>query len=122
MKILSDLNNNPRIIAAAIYNKNDKLFSSFLRSQDDTPNFVLPGKDGYFFEARQLHLPHTIYIEGETEHIGKVYIQASLASLYQQLKRNISITAIIVLLSLFCGKISSAKKPSWFYSSSHFSQ
>jgi signal transduction histidine kinase/CheY-like chemotaxis protein len=100
-KILSELDNDPRIIAAEIYTKDNKIFSSYYRFKEHIPVFEPPKEDGYFFETRQLHLSHTIYIEGEDELIGKIYIQASLEPLYQQLTRNISITAIIVLFSLF---------------------
>jgi signal transduction histidine kinase/CheY-like chemotaxis protein len=99
-KILSELNNDPRIIAAGIYNKENKLFSNYSREKENIPAFEPPEKDGYFFKARQLHLLHSIYVPGENELIGKVYIQASLNSLYEQLLQNISITGFIVLLSL----------------------
>ncbi len=108
-KILSDLENDPRITAAGIYNKNNRLFASYSRLQNTPSVFELPEQDGYFFEARQLHLLHTIYLEGENEFIGKVYIQASLDLLYEQLMRNLSITGIIVLLSLFLSIILAAR-------------
>jgi signal transduction histidine kinase/DNA-binding response OmpR family regulator len=104
-RILSELTHDPRIIAAAIYTKENKLFSIFNRAEDNPATFKHPGNDGYYFEARLLHLLHSIYIEGEKESIGSIYIQASLETLYQQLIRNISITAAIVLLSLFLSVI-----------------
>jgi signal transduction histidine kinase/CheY-like chemotaxis protein len=108
-KILSELYNDPRIIAAGIYTGNNTLFASYYRPENGEPTFNIPKEDGYFIKDRHLHLVHSIYIEGETDSIGKIYIQSSLESLYQQLFRNLSITGIIVLLSLFLSVILAAR-------------
>jgi signal transduction histidine kinase/DNA-binding NarL/FixJ family response regulator len=108
-KILSELDNDARIIAAGVYTIDKKLFASYARLQDIPPVFELPEKEGYFFEARLLHLSQSIVIEGETTPVGTIYIQASLDSLYQQLIRNLSITGLIVLLSLFLSVILAAR-------------
>jgi signal transduction histidine kinase/DNA-binding NarL/FixJ family response regulator len=99
-QILSELHNDPRIIAATIYTNTNALFAHY--SQEQKTEYLLkpPSDDGYLFDTHKLHLLHTITIEGEPDFIGKIYIQASLDSLHLQLQRNISITGIICLLSL----------------------
>lgn len=103
-KILSELKNDPRIIAAAIYAPGNNLFASYSRNHDTPPVFEPPDENGYRYEDRTLHLMQPIYIDdNKKEVIGYIYIQASLDLLYEQLQKNILITGIIVLFSLFIG-------------------
>ena len=99
-EILSELNNDHRVVAAAIYTKKGDLFASYIRKQNIRPILKPPEKAGYLIEASKIHLLQSIT---ENENHGTIYIQASMDSLYEQSQKNMFITGVIVLFSLAIG-------------------
>ncbi len=101
-KVLAEFKNDPRIVAAAIYTVEKKVFSSFRPTDEVVPdisNFHLQDNK-YRFEGGRLHLYQPMSFQSGDEPIGYIYLIVSLESVYQQLSQNILVTIIIVLLSL----------------------
>lgn len=101
-QILAEFEGDARILVAAIYKNESKIFSSYKSAKEFVPPTISPlwEESPYQFEDDFFHLYHPIKIENQGEIIGYVYLKASLDSIYQQLRHNILVTVIIVLLSL----------------------
>jgi diguanylate cyclase (GGDEF)-like protein len=101
-QILSELKNDPRILAAAIYTQNNDIFASYLAVENVSQIFESPDSISFQEESNETHLLTPI-IDDASNEVGKVYIQASLDTLDQQLKKNIFISGIIVLVTIIIG-------------------
>ena len=102
-QVLSELKNDPRIIAAAIYTQDSNQFASYIREKETPHAFMPPDKDGHIHESNMMHILQTIISQNDASEIGKVYIMASTKTLDKQLHKNIFITSVIVLISLIIG-------------------
>lgn len=97
--ILSELSNDHRILTAAIYTKEKVLFAAYGQANKNTATLLALTELGelYQLESGAIHLYQPITLQTGGSVIGYVYLEATLAPLYQQLKKNIVVTALIVL-------------------------
>ncbi len=105
---LSALSADSPIVAAGIYGQNNTLFARYLRP--DADGDLLPSRlpeDSDWFEDGYLHVFRPIVLDGER--IGTVYLRADLRELYSQLKNQIMIIAMVLLLSSLVALLLSAK-------------
>lgn len=97
--LLKEFANDPRILTAAIYTKDKKLFAIYdVTHENNSVLFQFEDQEkNHQLDARLLHLYQPIRIQDDQSIIGYVYLKASLDSIYQQLKQNILVTMLIVL-------------------------
>lgn len=97
-KILSEFKNDSRILTAAIYTSEKKLFSSYdLTEENISVLYEFPDDEQpYLFEQNIFHLYQPITIQGEDNVIGYVYLKTNLNSINQQLRQNILVITLIV--------------------------
>ncbi len=72
-----------QITAAAIYDRNGRLFASFPESITPTELPPAPGQDGHRFDRSQLVMVQPIFQEGAR--VGTIYLQADLSQMYRRL-------------------------------------
>ncbi|MEN3366302.1 MAG: hypothetical protein V7606_3576 [Burkholderiales bacterium] len=88
---LEQLRARPRILAAAIYLPDGKLFATYSNGRSSRPAYPhLPQGRSYSIEGDEIKVFHSIQRNGET--VGTVYIQAR----YQLFERTMSYLAILV--------------------------
>ncbi len=101
---LSELDNDPRIDMAVIFQQQSSDIFAEYRSADMAA--LIPDKPdsyGYFYESNKLHILHPITLNDGSDLLGQLYLQANLDTLYLQLQHNLFIAAVIILFSLvFC--------------------
>lgn len=96
--ILSEFSNDARIQTAAIYTADKKLFTAYDLSNDDISflfEFSDPTKP-YQFDEDLFHMYQEIILQGSDQIIGYVYLKSNLDVIYQQLRKNILVTTVIV--------------------------
>ena len=82
-EILRALAAENQITAAAIYDRNGRLFASFPESIAPTQLPPVPGPDGHRFNRFQLVMVQPIFQEGAR--LGTIYLQADLGQMYRRL-------------------------------------
>jgi len=82
-EILRALAAENQITAAAIYDRNGRLFASFPESITPTQLPPVPGPDGHRFNRFQLVMVQPIFQEGAR--LGTIYLQADLGQMYRRL-------------------------------------
>ncbi|MBV9618861.1 MAG: HAMP domain-containing protein, partial [Verrucomicrobia bacterium] len=82
-EILRALAAENQITAAAIYDRNGRLFASFPESITPAQLPPVPGPDGHRFNRFQFIMVQPIFQEGAR--LGTIYIQADLSQMYRRL-------------------------------------
>src|SRR5260370_534023 len=82
-EILRALAAENQTTAAAIYDRNGRLFASFPESITPTQLPPVPGPDGHRFNRSQLVMVQPIFQEGAR--LGTIYLQADLGQMYRRL-------------------------------------
>jgi signal transduction histidine kinase/ActR/RegA family two-component response regulator len=82
-EILRALAAENQITAAAIYDRNGRLFASFPESITPTQLPPVPGPDGHRFNRFQFVMVQPIFQEGAR--LGTIYLQADLGQMYRRL-------------------------------------
>ena len=82
-EILRALAAENQINAAAIYDRNGRLFASFPESITPTQLPAVPGPDGHRFNGFQFVMVKPIFQEGAR--LGTIYLQADLGQMYRRL-------------------------------------
>ena len=82
-EILRALAAENQITAAAIYDRNGRLFASFPESITPTQLPAVPGPDGHRFNRFQFVMVQPIFQEGAR--LGTIYLQADLGQMYRRL-------------------------------------
>ncbi len=96
---LEGLRANPRVLAAAIYNKTGTILAHYARSGDGQHQFpARPRSDGLYFESGQVLVFQTIRLEGEA--VGTMYLCGDMRDMYSQLASYAAVCGAITLLSL----------------------
>ncbi len=85
-----------QITAAAIYDRNGRLFASFPESITPAQLPPAPGPDGHRFDRFQLVMVQPIFQEGAR--LGTIYLQADLGQMY----RRLSVYGILLLVVGVC--------------------
>src|ERR1700730_17488056 len=85
-----------QITAAAIYDRNGRLFASFPESITPTQLPPVPGPDGHRFNRFQLVMVQPIFQEGAR--LGTIYLQADLGQMY----RRLTVYGILLLVVGVC--------------------
>src|SRR5438874_1306116 len=83
-EILRALAAENQITAAAIYDRNGRLFASFPESITPTQLPPAPGPDGHRFNRFQFVMVQPIFQEGAR--LGTIYLQADLGQMYRRLR------------------------------------
>jgi PAS domain S-box-containing protein len=97
-EILSALKAESQIVAAAIYGKDDELFSRFPPDLATEALPVKPEQDGYRFEKSHLHGFQPIE-QGE-KRMGTLYLKSDMSAMYERFRLYGSITALVIVLAL----------------------
>src|SRR5438045_490719 len=95
-QILRALAAENQITAAAIYDRNGRLFASFPESITPTQLPMAPGPDGHRFDRFQLIMFQPIFQEGAR--LGTIYLQADLGQMY----RRLTVYGILLLVVSVC--------------------
>src|SRR5436853_5373860 len=95
-EILRALAAENQITAAAIYDRNGRLFASFPESITPTQLPPVPGPDGHRFIRSQLVMVQPIFQEGAR--LGTIYLQADLGQIY----RRLTVYGILLLVVSVC--------------------
>lgn len=96
--LLAELENDPRILTAAIYTKDKQLFAIYDTTQENYTQFYdfRDQEDYYVFDSKFLHLYQPITLQSEHTIGGYIYLKATLNPIQKQLNQNIFITMLIV--------------------------
>jgi diguanylate cyclase (GGDEF)-like protein len=110
-RILSEFKSEPRIVNAGIYLYDNTLFSEYNATNERLPStFEYRNNElTYEFKNGKLHIYQPVSIQGEGNVIGSLYIISSLDLIYSQIRDNIIITFLIILLALLLAVILTAK-------------
>ncbi len=95
-EILRALAAENQITAAAIYDRNGRLFASFPESITPTQLPPAPGPDGHRFDRFQLVMVQPIFQEGAR--LGTIYLQADLGQMY----RRLTVYGVLLLVVSVC--------------------
>src|SRR3984893_3306711 len=95
-EILRALAAENQITAAAIYDRNGRLFASFPESITPTQLPAVPGPDGHRFNRFQFIMVQPIFQEGAR--LGTIYVQADLGQMY----RRLTVYGILLLVVGVC--------------------
>ena len=95
-EILRALAAENQITAAAIYDRNGRLFASFPESITPTQLPPVPGPDGHRFNGSQLVMVQPIFQEGAR--LGTIYLQADPGQMY----RRLTVYGILLLVVGLC--------------------
>ncbi len=117
---LAELRAEPHISLASIHTPDGKLFAKYISNQDSllhkkckhySDNYSQKSsksfKEGHHFGDDHLDLFLWIVHEGDT--VGTVYLQSDLDELHSNLRRNVSICAIVLLISSLVALLLSSK-------------
>lgn len=98
---LAALKADPHVIGAGIYTQDNKLFATYVRSEEkDAAPLLLRFADhpaGYWFEENGLILFRKIMLKGEP--IGTVYIHSDLNEMYARIWQYLGISIAVLLAS-----------------------
>lgn len=105
---LSSLSASHHVVAAALYDKNDSLFASYVRDEvmrNDVEKTILslePGKEKYHYIGNYLSVFQDVNMDGRL--IGIVSVTTDLRDVHSALNRHLIYTAIIMIFA-FAGFI-----------------
>jgi diguanylate cyclase (GGDEF)-like protein/PAS domain S-box-containing protein len=94
---LNSLRGDRRIVAAAVYNQQNRLFATY-RNTKTLPAPAQPRPDGLYFANSDLAIFRPIMLQGER--IGSIYLRADMIDAYIRLLRYFGILCIVLLASL----------------------
>ena len=98
---------DPNLVEAAIYDRNSRLFAWYERSpRSDVPP-TSPRQTGVYLENGSLLVSQPIRLGGE--HIGAVFLKASMKELNSRLRRYTGIVCLVLMLSLGIALLLSAR-------------
>jgi len=96
-EILSALKAEPHIVAACLYDKNNKLFSKYPGSLADSSFPVAIKQEGYHFDFSYLQGFQPV-AEG-TEQLGTLYLKSDLGDMYVRLRLYGMVTLLVIVVS-----------------------
>jgi PAS domain S-box-containing protein len=110
-RTLSALTTEPHVTAAAVYDREGKLFATYSRadlgSTFQGPAALATASDDYRFDSQYLTVLRRIAFEGEQ--VGTVYIQSDLEQLARRLQRMVSIGLVVLSLSVLAALLVSSR-------------
>ena len=86
-------------MAAALYDKNGKLFVKYPESQSVNAFPIVPEGDGYRFEHSSLVAFQPV-VQGENKRLGTLYLKSDLGAMYERLRLYASIALLVIIVSL----------------------
>jgi C4-dicarboxylate-specific signal transduction histidine kinase len=98
-ELLSSLRQQPSVAFACLYDAAGKPFASYHRSEGDFTFPALPSKYGVRFDDDG-HLDVVELIARGDQHVGAIYLHASMDELRQQMMRYLGIVAGMLIVSL----------------------
>jgi PAS domain S-box-containing protein len=106
-EVLSALKARPQIIAAALYDRNGKLFAKYPANASTSSFRASPDTDGFRDEHSYLvgYLP---VVQGENTRLGTLYLASNKQAIYDRLTRYAWLTGAVMLVSLAIAYLLSA--------------
>jgi diguanylate cyclase (GGDEF)-like protein/PAS domain S-box-containing protein len=96
---LTSFRGDRRIIGAAIYDINGRIFATYQNpAARSIPAPPKPKPTGVYFENGELAIFHPVVFQGER--IGTIYLRSDLNEAYLRLRRYVGIVCLVVLASL----------------------
>jgi PAS domain S-box-containing protein len=98
-EVLSALRARPQIVAAALYDRNGKLFARYPKSRSKNAYAATPGSDGFRDDGAYLagYLP---VVQGDNMRLGTLYLASSKQATYDRLTQYAWLAAAVMLVSL----------------------
>jgi diguanylate cyclase (GGDEF)-like protein/PAS domain S-box-containing protein len=96
--ILAALRGDSRIVKAAIYDRNNRLFASYVHGSSGSMGAALPRSDGFYFEKGAVLVFQPVTFNHER--IGTVFLETSMDEVYTQLRRYTGSICVVLLVSL----------------------
>ena len=103
---LHSLHVEPSTVFGCIYNKEDRIFATYTRSEAEI-HFAVLQKDGYSFGDNAVTVFKPIILDGET--IGTVCIQSDMKPIYRVLVRSINIIISVLLIASLLAYLASSR-------------
>ena len=103
-EILSALRADPHVVAAALYDKEGRLFAAYPAGLPDAVLPAAPGPDGYRFE-RGLLIGFQPVAEEANQRLGTLYVASDLEALYDTFRLSGVIGLAVVAISLLAGYV-----------------
>ena len=100
LAVLTALKAQPHIVAAALYNKDGRLFAKYPASRANSALPASPAVDGYRFEANRLVGFQPITQVPGAPRLGTLYLESDLELMYQRFRSYGGIAALVVAISL----------------------
>jgi signal transduction histidine kinase len=97
-EVLSVLKSEPRVVAAAIYDSDGRIFARNFHSGNQDPLPDQPGADGVTFTDEHLELFLGVVLDGRR--LGTVYLRSELTEMYSRAKQYAGIVTMVLLASL----------------------
>ncbi len=98
-EMLSVLSAEPQITAAAIYNREGRVFAQFPKDGTDLDIPPAPGPDGSFFDASYLMMFQPIIEKGNR--LGTIYLRADLREMYSRLLTYGGLVLVACVVAVF---------------------
>jgi len=106
-EILSALRAEPHIVAAALYDKDGKLFARYPADLPVAAFPAAPDRDGYRFEHSHL-VGFAPVAQASNPRLGTLYLQSDLTAVYGTLRLAGAIAALVMAVSLLVAYLLSA--------------
>ena len=106
-EVLSALKARPQIVAAALYDRNGKLFATYPVSASAKSFRASPDRDGFRDEHSYLigYLP---VVQGDNTRLGTLYLASNKQAIHDRLSRYAWLTAAVMIVSLIVAYLLSA--------------
>jgi signal transduction histidine kinase len=106
-EVLSALKARPQIVAAALYDRNGKLFAKYLAGLSPDSLKASPGSDGFREEDSYLavYLP---VVQGDNTRLGTLYLASTKQATYDRLRQYAWLAAAVMVVSLIVAYLLSA--------------
>jgi signal transduction histidine kinase len=106
-EILSALRADPHVVAAALYDKDGRLFAAYPADLTNVALPAAPGPDGYRFE-RGLLIGFQPVAEAASQRLGTLYVASDLEALYDTFRLSGVIGLAVIAVSLLAAYVLSS--------------
>jgi PAS domain S-box-containing protein len=98
-EVLSALKARPQIVAAALYDRNGKLFASYPTSASASSFRSSPDSDG-FRDENSLLIGYLPVVQGDNTRLGTLYLASNKQAIYDRLNRYAWLATAVMIVSL----------------------
>lgn len=104
VEVLSALKANHHIVAAALYDRQGKLFAKYPADQRSDAFPAAPERDGYRFERSRLSSFQPV-VQGDNGRLGTLYLESDMDAVYERFRLYGGIVLLVILGSLLLAYI-----------------